>query len=973
MSDTDLIQRTSTPPILIRPPTPRRVASSSTGSAGAQGSGSSTDSQIPSPLWSVHGSPASPSSPFDTSPFCDWESHAHKAAETTTSEAPKTSPLDKGKHRQHAPQASSPQRPESAACSPSHSLEPQSSPGSSKARWGSTSADRDCGEDIERLDNDAGAEQSSRTLHNPRPSMAELVPTPNLPQEAQLLHLNLADHHARSTSGVMAASTSAVTEPQPCFHLVTRSPIVDDVHESAGRPRFLAKTKRRLSSTLAGLVSSSSPDLTRVSVERAPSPSTRSSSAPSLLNRSSNESTWKTKLGKRRIKMTKHLSFTRSVPVTRTTTLERQPGPIVSRIDEISPKATVKRARSQSVPILQHFADSEASCQVHDLGSADFAKPEPAQLVDNLAPSLSKTAGIDLFSNMLPREIQLQVVAALGVMAQDQLERDIDSGQWRSDESRRRWVGEALGRRDVVRVSRVSRAWRSLAFDGQHWQTVSTSVLGGDVLGPDQLLSIAQDAGPFVRDLDIRGCAALSGRRLMDLTNALMRGRDGTQLTSLDLSGCTSLTAASLHDLLIHSPWLTSINLMALRCVVFTTINVIDASTTRLNHLNVNRCANLNAAALTKLASNGNVTKLERLHAASLTNMTDDVLISIVLNQHDLQSLDVSHNVELSDRAFKAIAAVTSESVEDKPAYSLKRLNLSGCSRLSDIALKHLAGCVPDLETLELADMGPTLHPTGLVSLLKTVPNLRKLDLEQGLLLSDAVLLAMPTRQLEHLVISCCPLLTAGAMFDLIEKCDNLVTLEADGTTIDDDVARTFITTRFKQRALSSSTSTATRLHHSSSNVDTESPTPLLSLLDARFVSRRLQKEVQGMTRPRKGFRGHWTTPFMYHDGEDLGPPLAPKTSSSTHQSWLNKKTLMECDEDKVVVRSFYGNLSVDTANVAARYLRKVNDNSKKRGSTRPDAVGEGARSSTAAADESDVDEQGADIGRQRVMSCVVS
>ncbi|KAK4049421.1 hypothetical protein OIV83_004154 [Microbotryomycetes sp. JL201] len=978
-----MLHRTSTPPIPIRPPTPHRRATDGASSSGPSSSRSTESSCLASPLWSENGSPASPSSPFDTYPFSDGSAQSSSSAAATSDSRPNLSagPIrNKGKQRQQEPALPLLSNIDGTCPDPVHSSCPLTSPALGTDRLGATcTAEGPTPDTSVHVGLVKATVKPSIHVQESGPSAPELALTPNAADGNQ----SRDSDQARSSSPqqptsnatcAMSISSNLVAIPMP----TAQSDF--DSSASRARPRFLTKTKRRLSLTLAGLVSSSSPDLTHSDSEQASSHSTPLSSAP-LSSNAKDGQKWKTKLGQRRLKLVKHLSFTRSVPVTRTTTLDRQTDcSLMIREDNAKqqqPKVGLQRARSQSAPVLQTVARNS---QVQEVESSNEIVAHAVANTACESADVVKTvlANSDLFNSMLPREIQLQILGHIITSAQDELDEVIASGRWRSDESRRRWAGEALGRRDIVRVARVSRAWRSLAYDGQLWPALSTSVLGGDVLGPNQLLSIAQDAGPFVCDLDIRGSAGLSGRKLTELTSALMRGRGTTHLTSLDLTGCTSLTAACLHDLLSHSPLLESINLMALRCVVFTTINVIDSSISGLRQLNVNRCPNLNAAALTKLATSGRVTKLERLRAACLTNLTDDVLVAVLRNQRNLQSLDVSHNVELSDQAFVKLA-LGNVPDGDKPTLKLRRLNLSGCTRLSDSAAKFLADCVPELETLELADMGPTFHPVGLVTLLKTLPNLTKLDLEQGLLMTDAVLVALPTR-LRHLVVSCCPFLTANAMLELIERCDDLVWLEADGTMIDDDVARRFISKRFKHRALSSSarSSSQTRWNEgycslSERSSETESTT-LLSLLDARFVSRRLQKEVQGMTRPRQGYRGHWTTPFMYHDGEDLGPQKPLNSNNSA--SWLNKKSLTECDEAKVVVRSFYGNLSVDVANVAANYLRKVNN--KRTGISKVGSESRGQRSRTnggsqAVTDESEEDEENEIMGRQRVMSCVVS
>ncbi|KAK4056302.1 hypothetical protein OIO90_002746 [Microbotryomycetes sp. JL221] len=1051
------MSRTHTPPIPLRPATPRRYPSATAPDVGCTTSPASTTESIQwSPILSHQGSPASPRSPFDTFPFFDPQHNVHRdrAAPSPSQSGPSTESRqsateNKGKQRNVDPVSTETLLNALEQTNTARHGYPNTRDDS--AEVGATSrGPSDC--------MTSATSNMAQTSANVQPDFRQ--PMPNVVKENagtviltteslvepnsadSELERNTAQYTSRSSVLNHASDSSGTThQDRQSPSLPPRESATEDISRrdvalpprapqttAPQRRRLLAKTTRRLSTTLVNLVTNSTPDLAQHRLDSRTSLATstdvqptRSNSALSLMRlRESSASTretdsrderpkWKSRLSKHKLKMTKPFSTARSVPVTRVPTIEQgddvrsssSPEPSLQRGAQrfkTQEDVSVKRRRSQSAP------SPYRNRSVEQVANVDFCRSPASTHSDGM-----KTTALteyeresiqhkNLFSDLLPRELQLKIVRELIVNAQTKLDQDVATGVWSSNESRKRWVGQAQGRKDVVRLSRVSREWRSLAYDGQHWQTISTAVLGNDILKPNSLLAILQTAGPFVRHLDLRGASGLTGRNLMDVTNALMQGSNITQLTSLDLAGCTSLTSASLHDLIVHSPFLTSLNLMALRCVVFTTINVIEASTPLIQDLNLNRCPNLNAAAITKLVSSPKIQRLQRLQLSNLTNLTDEVVVAVFKYQGLLTSLNVSHNVDITDQAFKELSHNNQVAIDNdiKTLYGLQKLNLSGCTTLSDVAMKHLAGCVPNLATLELADMGPTFHPTGLIELLKTVPNLTNLDIEHGLLLTDSVLTHLPTKRLTKLIVNCCPLLTSTAMLSLIESSPNLVELEADGTMVDDDVARVFVTSRFKQRAMG--TLDANRDMIPSATNPLSAQPILLSLLDARFISRRFQKEVQGMTRPRTGQRGHWTLSFgSYHDNEDLGPTISPLPPSTSPPSWLNKKNLAECDETKVVVRSFYGNLSVDVANVAARYVRKVNKRTG-RGSTQQNAgTGRGSGTSSARSrlvrrsttnngvgtgtdeeqDEDDESEEGdsydAVLGRRRGPSCIVS
>lgn len=362
-------------------------------------------------------------------------------------------------------------------------------------------------------------------------------------------------------------------------------------------------------------------------------------------------------------------------------------------------------------------------------------------------------------------------------------------------------------------------------------------------------------------------------------------------------AGCSSLDASSLTYLLSSAPALTSVNLSALAAVQGIHLWTLRSTHAPLTVVDISRCPNLDPSALLALPSS-----LICLRAAAIPSLSNLILISLGRNYPNLEVLDLSWSPALSDSAFQSL--VTVDASHEGPKIELRasqvgssangggenfkrllpwrHLALTGCKGLTDRALQHVAHAVPDLELLELAQVGRRLHSNGLVKLLETTPKVRKLDLEDAISLTDEVLAALsppsarPTTgaALEHLIISSCPALTDPAILTLIERCPALQTLESDGTTITDTTAHAFVN--------------AVRARGT--------PGASLSILDDRSIGRRLRRELGTQTRPRRGQRGFWTIPFGYHDEPAGG------------------RGLRECEEERVVVRSFYSALAVDAA-----------------------------------------------------------
>lgn len=287
--------------------------------------------------------------------------------------------------------------------------------------------------------------------------------------------------------------------------------------------------------------------------------------------------------------------------------------------------------------------------------------------------------------------------------------------------------------------------------------------------------------------------------------------------------------------------------------------------------------------------------RLEELHVSGI-GLTNEGLLEIMRSHPRLKVLDISHSPLLSDAAFCCLVRgsnlpPTLPSRDLKPAqkqiYALLRLNMSSLPLISDASLRYLAHCLPSLTHLELGDSSRLFHGPGLIRLLNTTPSISHLDLEHCLNLQDETVLQLPPT-LRHLNVSSCRELTEDVWDQLVAQQPLLERLEADGTSIQPSSAYAFVASRRQ--------------------VGTKGA--LLSVLDNRAITRQAHKQGQAMTRPRTGQRGYWTTPLAYHDGEEglLG----------------RKGALEECDESRVVVRSFYGSEAVDSANARRKTNQRV-------------------------------------------------
>lgn len=408
-----------------------------------------------------------------------------------------------------------------------------------------------------------------------------------------------------------------------------------------------------------------------------------------------------------------------------------------------------------------------------------------------------------------------------------------------------------------------------------------------------------------------------------------------TQLTAITLQGCTALTTQSLHSLLIRSPFLRSLNVKGLPAVTNATFDVL-ALCSHLTSLNMSRCANIDGDGVrafgTAAMTRGARLALKELWLCGLAMIDDDTLATLGRTAPHLEVLDLSYCRSLHNSALEAFVSCAEdgeafgETISLTPRQAgrdprdprryrrrvtaLRHVSLSNCIMLTDTACSNLAYSVPRLEFLELAGIGETLKDDGLVHLLDTTPFIRKLDLEDASDITDAVLEALtpepaveaegltssktteppqPGHVLEHLTVSCATSLTNEAFRALIRGCPRLRVLEADSTSISGTVLKDFVR-QVRERGINDAG---------------------LVVVDCRSVGERTIKDVVVNTRPRKGWRSWEARKLGYLDGRD-GENL--------------KVGQDECDEKRVVIKSFYSWQTVDAVwHVRERHRKKAN------------------------------------------------
>ncbi|KAK0481806.1 hypothetical protein IW261DRAFT_1334115 [Armillaria novae-zelandiae] len=579
--------------------------------------------------------------------------------------------------------------------------------------------------------------------------------------------------------------------------------------------------------------------------------------------------------------------------------------------------------------------------------SRSNSSPFPSSILD-LATTVSSTdcfVPLSLtiptsYFEALPRELRLRVLLAFLDVHEEDHEKDLVQGQWtvmKASSSKNKWVGRDRAMRELVKLSRVSKSWQMLLSDGQLWRRLDLRSFCN--VPKTLILRLTSVAGPFITSLNFAGHVFLLSTTLTDVTDHLCVQRTSsngvlfTQLTALSFRGCTMLTIQSLHYLLRCSPALEKLDVKGLHIVTNATCEVLAASCPRLTNLNMSRCPGMDADGIYNLcqaAISRKQTLLMRvLRLSGLKYVDDKTMAAVGKACPDLEVLDLSYCRQLHNSALEAFVACGEDEnlgVEtvvlnarqvgrdagDNNKYrrritQLRHISLSFCFLLTDIACSNLVHSVPRLEFLELAGIGDDLADEGLIRLLNTTPMIRRLDLEDAAQITDAVISAITPsvkaedeassnvrdvreagHALEHLVISYASNVTEDALLTLIRACTRLKVLEADNTRIGARVFKEFIRL-CRTREMSDSRIVA---------------------VDCRTIGEHVVKEMASTTRPRLGWRAHDSRKLKYLDGRD-GDLEDLKVGQD------------ECDDKRVVVKTFYSWQTVDSVKTSREKRRK--------------------------------------------------
>lgn len=342
--------------------------------------------------------------------------------------------------------------------------------------------------------------------------------------------------------------------------------------------------------------------------------------------------------------------------------------------------------------------------------------------------------------------------------------------------------------KELIRISRVSKEFHKFCFDGQLWTHFDATEFYMEIPA-EALAKIILSAGPFVKDLNIRGCLQIEHfKRAEVIVTSCMN------LINATLEGCRNFQRHTLHNLIRSNEKLANLNLTSMTAVTNSTCKIIAQHCPQLETLNVSWCKHMDARGV-KMVVLG-CPRLRELRAGEIKGFDNIAVAEAIFTTNNLERLVLSGCTDLDDEAFKTMIHGSRPEIDiltDRPIVpprKLRHLDLSRCTQLTSPAVAVLGHLVPELEGLQLSGC-TSLTDTALQPILSSTPRLTHLELEElseltNDILSEHLAKAPCAPKLEHLSVSYCENLSDVGMLPIMKNCVSLKSVDMDNTRIGD-------------------------------------------------------------------------------------------------------------------------------------------------------------------------------------------
>lgn len=342
--------------------------------------------------------------------------------------------------------------------------------------------------------------------------------------------------------------------------------------------------------------------------------------------------------------------------------------------------------------------------------------------------------------------------------------------------------------KQLVRASIICKHFHKTCFDGQLWTCFDASEFYKDIPA-ESLTKIIVAAGPFVKDLNLRGCVQVEHYKRAEIIVKSCRN-----LINATLEGCRNFQRSTLHSLLRTNGNLTNLNLTGLNAVNNSTCKIVAQSCPSLEVFNVSWCTTVDTRGINYVIMG--CPNLKDLRVKEVKGFDYLELAENIFKTNNLERLLLSGCSDITNEFLRVMITGKDPEIDILtdlpivPVRKLRHLDLSRCALLTGAGFKVLAHMVPDLQGLQLSSC-IRMTDEGLSELLSNTPRLTHLDLEElsqltNTLLSEDLAKSPCAPFLEHLSISYCENLGDAGVLPVIRACTSLTSVDMDNTRISD-------------------------------------------------------------------------------------------------------------------------------------------------------------------------------------------
>lgn len=341
---------------------------------------------------------------------------------------------------------------------------------------------------------------------------------------------------------------------------------------------------------------------------------------------------------------------------------------------------------------------------------------------------------------------------------------------------------------ELVRISRVSRAFHKYCFDGQLWTRLDATEFYSQIPA-ESLTKIILATAPFIQDMNLRGCVQVEHYKRSE---AIVKACRNLKIANFE--GCRNLRKPTLNLLVQNNPRLVQLNLTGLIGVGNSTCKAIADNCPRLESLDVSWCSKVDSKGLRPVLEK--CTRLTHLRASEVRGFDDIALATVMFETNNLKHLELSGCAELTDETL----CIMMQGIDPEfdilteipivPHRKLEYLDLSRCSRLTDAGVKTIAHATPRLEVLNL-NRCKAVTDEAMIPIITSCPRITHLDLEElehitNDLLSKHLASAPFAPKLQHMSLSYCENIGDTGVLPIIRTCTGLERICLDNTRISD-------------------------------------------------------------------------------------------------------------------------------------------------------------------------------------------